>query len=455
MTPLHVVVLAAGQGTRMRSRLPKVLQPLGDRPLLTHVVETAAELEPSRIHVVYGHGAELVQQRVGYLAVNWVHQADRKGTGHAVQQAMPHIPDQALVLVLYGDVPLTRADTLKQLVEAAREAVALLTIELRDPTGYGRILRDANRRVTGIVEHKDASESQRALRECNTGLLCASARSLRGWLAQLKNNNVQGEYYLTDIVGKAVGEGVAVNAIPCMDEHEVAGVNDRAQLAELERVYQMRKAQDLMRRGLYLKDPARFDLRGSLEFGRDVTIDVDVVIEGDVKLGDDVTIGPFCWLKNCEIASGTHVLPHTVIDRARIGERCHVGPFARLRPDSVLGDHARVGNFVEMKKSTLGAGSKVNHLAYVGDTEVGMEVNIGAGVITCNYDGAKKHKTIIGDGAFIGSDVQLVAPVTIGAGATIGAGSTITKDAPDHKLTLSRAKQMTLESWQRPTKKQK
>ncbi len=449
---LHVVILAAGQGTRMRSKLPKVLQPLGSRPLLTHVAETALQFEPARVHVVYGHGGERVQERVGYLPVNWVEQAEQKGTGHAVQQAMPHIPDNAQVLVLYGDVPLTTLATMRALVQAAGAGVALLTIELQNPAGYGRILRDASGRITGIVEHKDANETQRALREVNTGLLCCPARALRGWLARLKNDNVQGEYYLTDIIALAVADSIPVTGVTTRDEHEVAGVNDRAQLAELERVYQRRQADALMKRGLMLKDPARFDLRGSLDFGRDVSIDVNVVIEGEVKLGDDVTIGPYCWLRDCEIGNSSHVHPHSVLDRAKLGEHCHVGPFARLRPGTELADYARIGNFVEVKKSTIGAGSKINHLAYVGDTQVGSEVNIGAGVITCNYDGASKHQTFIGDGAFIGSDVQLVAPVAVGAGATIGAGSTITKDAPPEKLTLSRAKQTTLDNWQRPQK---
>ncbi len=449
---LHVVILAAGQGTRMRSKLPKVLQPLGNRPLLTHVAETAFELDPSRVHVIYGHGGEHVQQRVGYLQVNWVEQAEQKGTGHAVQQAMPHIPDTAQVLVLYGDVPLTTAKTLKSLIRAAGAGVALLTIELDDPAGYGRILRDGSGRITGIIEQNDANDAQRAIREINTGLLSCPAKALRTWLTRLKSDNTQGEYYLTDIIALAVADGMPVTSVHTDDPFEVMGVNDRAQLAELERVYQRRQATTLMKRGLMLKDPARFDLRGALDFGRDCSIDVNVVIEGEVKLGDDVTIGPYCWLRDCEIGNGSHILPHSVLDRAKLGERCHVGPFARLRPGTELADHARIGNFVEVKKSTIGAGSKVNHLAYVGDTEVGSEVNIGAGVITCNYDGANKHQTFIGDGAFIGSDVQLVAPVRIGAGATIGAGSTITKDAPAEKLTLSRAKQTTLESWQRPQK---
>ncbi len=449
---LHVVILAAGQGTRMRSKLPKVLQPLGSRPLLTHVTETALELEPSRVHVIYGHGGEQVQQRLGYLQVNWVEQAEQKGTGHAVQQAMPNIPDTAQVLVLYGDVPLTTTKTLKSLVRSAGAGVALLTIELDNPSGYGRVLRDASGGITGIVEQNDASEAQRAIREVNTGLLCCPAKALRGWLARLKSDNTQGEYYLTDIIALAAAEGVAVTSVHTDDPFEVMGVNDRAQLAELERVYQGRQAKVLMQRGLMLKDPARFDLRGTLDFGRDVSIDVSVVMEGEVKLGDDVIIGPYCWLRDCEIGNGSHVLPHSVLDRAKLGERCHVGPFARLRPGTELADHARIGNFVEVKKSTIGAGSKVNHLAYVGDTEVGSEVNIGAGTITANYDGANKHHTAIGDGASIGSNTVLVAPVTVGAGATIGAGSVISKDAPAGELTIARAKQLTLSGWQRPQK---
>ncbi len=451
---LHIVVLAAGQGTRMRSKLPKVLQPLGDRPLLTHVVERAQSLSPQRIHVVYGHGAEQVQSALGYLDVNWVHQPERLGTGHAVDQAMGEIPDDAQVLVLYGDVPLIGEPTLKSLVDAAGEnALALLTITLPDPAGYGRVLRDDQNHVTGIVEDKDASADQRHIREVNTGLLCAPAGRLRAWLARLDNENVQGEYYLTDIVALAADEGTRVVAGQAGSPEEVQGINDKRDLAAAERILQRRNAELAMAAGVTLRDPARFDLRGKLSAGSDTVIDVNVVFEGDVHLGDDVHIGANCFLRNCSIGDGTHVLPNTVIEHARIGAHCQIGPFARLRPDTHLGDRCKIGNFVETKKVQVGDASKINHLSYVGDARLGADVNIGAGVITCNYDGANKHLTIIGDGAFIGSDCQLVAPVEIGAGATIGAGSTVTKDAPAQKLTVTRARQISVEGWRRPVKK--
>lgn len=454
--PLHIIVLAAGQGTRMRSALPKVLQPLGDRPLLTHVVETAQRLDPERIHVVYGHGAEQVQSALGYLDVNWVHQAEQLGTGHAVAQAIHDVPDGARVLVLYGDVPLIRAETLENLVEAAGgDSLALLTVVLDDPTGYGRIVRDDSNRVIGIVEHKDADGDQRHIREVNTGLLCGPAGRLRDWLVRLDNDNAQGEYYLTDIVALAAEDGVRVVAGQAGSAAEVQGINDKRELAAAERVLQRRQADELMAAGLTLRDPARFDLRGTLTAGPDCVIDVNAVIEGDVILGAGVHVGPNCVLKQCRIGDGTQVHAHTVIEHARVGDRCQIGPFARLRPDTELGERAKVGNFVETKNIKVGAGSKMPHLSYVGDAELGADVNVGAGVITCNYDGAAKHKTVIGDGAFIGSDCQLVAPVEVAAGATIGAGSTITKDAPAGKLTVSRARQVTVEGWQRPRKDRK
>ncbi len=437
----------------MRSRLPKVLQPLGDRPLLTHTVEAAFALEPDRVHVVYGHGGDVVQDRLGYLDVNWVEQAEQKGTGHAVQQAMPDIPDEAHVLVLYGDVPLISSKTLRKLVEeASGRAVSLLTMVLPKPDGYGRIVRDDSSAIVGIVEEKDASPGQKTIQEVNTGLLSSPANHLRQWLSSLKSDNAQGEYYLTDIVARAVHDDVPVVSVQAADIWEVAGVNDKRQLAELERIYQTRQADRLMQAGLTLKDPARFDLRGSLEFGKDVTIDVNVVMEGNVTLADGVSVGPNCVLRNCEVGEDSQVMENSVIENSKIGANCHVGPFARLRPDTVLGNKARVGNFVETKKTTLGEGSKVNHLSYVGDAEVGSNVNIGAGVITCNYDGANKHKTIIGDGVFVGSDVQLIAPVTIAAGATIGAGSTITKDVEAGDLAVSRSRQTSVADWKRPTK---
>ena len=450
---LHIVVLAAGKGKRMNSALPKVLQPLGDRPLLKHVVESAQALDPARIHVVYGHGAEQVQSALGYLDVDWDFQAQQLGTGHAVMQAIDAVPDDARVLVLYGDVPLIRPGTLSHLVEAAgTDNLALLTVLLDDPAGYGRIKRDDDNRVVGIVEDKDASADERHIREVNTGLMCAQARHLRDWLSRLTNDNTQGEYYLTDCIAMAAADGVPVVAGQAGSVAETQGINDKRDLACAERMLQRRQADTLMAAGLTLRDPERFDLRGTLHAGRDTRIDIDAVIEGEVVLGDNVHIGPYCVLRNCTIGDHTQVLSHTVIEHAEIGARCQIGPFARLRPDTRLADRAKIGNFVETKKITLGQGSKVNHLSYVGDAEIGANVNVGAGVITCNYDGAHKHLTTIGDDAFIGSDVQLVAPVAVAAGATIGAGSTITKDAPAQQLTLSLARQVSLPGWQRPTK---
>jgi bifunctional UDP-N-acetylglucosamine pyrophosphorylase/glucosamine-1-phosphate N-acetyltransferase len=451
---LHVIVLAAGQGTRMKSRLPKVLQPLGGRTLLAHVLDTAQSLSPAGIHVVHGHGAEEVRSRLASFDVRWVLQAEQLGTAHAVRQAIGGIPDPATVLVLYGDVPLVTLSTLRTLAAAAGSGeLGLLTVELADPRGYGRILRDSRGEVNAIIEEKDASESQRQLRETNTGLLACNAKSLRGWLERVGNDNAQGEYYLTDIVALAVQDGVRVRAVRAESAQEVMGINDKTQLAEAERALQLRQARRLMADGLTLKDPARFDLRGELSIGRDVTIDVNVVIEGRVTLADGVSIGPNCWLRDCEIGPGSEVLPNSVLDGVRLGAGCHVGPFARLRPGTELADGARVGNFVEVKQARVGAGSKINHLSYVGDAEIGRDVNVGAGVITCNYDGASKHRTVIGDGAFIGSDSQLVAPVEVGADATIGAGSTITRNAPPGKLTVSRVRQATLDGWKRPAKK--
>ena len=450
---LHIVVLAAGKGKRMRSALPKVLQPLGDRPLLKHVVEAAQTLDPQQIHVVYGHGAEQVQSALGYLEVNWVYQEQQLGTGHAVRQAIDDVPDDASVLVLYGDVPLVRAATLSHLVDAAgSDALALLTVVLDDPAGYGRIRRDDNNRVIGIVEDKDASGDERYIREVNTGLICAQARHLRDWLSRLTNENTQGEYYLTDCIAMAAGDGVQIVAGQAGSVEETQGINDKRDLATAERLLQRRQADALMDQGLTLRDPERFDLRGSLRVGRDCLVDVNAVIEGEVVLGEGVHIGPHCVLRNCTIGDHTQVLSHTVIEHANVGARCQIGPFARLRPDTELADRAKIGNFVETKKLRLGAGSKINHLSYVGDAVVGANVNIGAGVITCNYDGANKHVTTIGDDAFIGSDCQLVAPVTVERGATIGAGTTLTKTAPPDTLTLSRSKQFSIDGWKRPRK---
>lgn len=451
--PLHAVVLAAGQGTRMRSRLPKVLQPLGGQPLLTHVLDAATLLSPARMHVVYGHGGDAVRERFREADVCWVHQAEQLGTGHAVQQAMDGIPDDASVLVLYGDVPLVRVDTLERLCDAAAGGPAVLTVDVADPAGYGRIVRDAGGRMRGITEHKDATSEQRAIHEINTGLVACPAGLLRGWLAGLGCDNAQGEYYLTDIVALAVRDGIAVAAVSAASEEEVQGINDRIQLAAAERVLQRRRARALMREGVTLVDPARFDLRGRVTAGRDCLIDVNAVLEGEVRLGDGVVIGPHCVIRNTALGDGVRVEAHSVLDGAELGEGCTVGPFARLRPGTRLAAGARVGNFVEVKQSDVGEGSKINHLSYIGDARIGRDVNVGAGVITCNYDGASKHLTVIGDGVFVGSDCQLVAPVEIGPGATIGAGSTITRTAPEGQLSLSRARQVSVPGWRRPTKK--
>jgi bifunctional UDP-N-acetylglucosamine pyrophosphorylase/glucosamine-1-phosphate N-acetyltransferase len=453
-TPLHIIVLAAGQGTRMRSRLPKVLHGVGGKPMLGHVVDTARVLSADAIHVVHGHGAEEVRRRFEAGDVRWAHQKEQLGTAHAVLQAMPGVPDDATVLVLYGDVPLIRPETLQSAIDSAAKALVLVTAQVSEPRGYGRILRDRRKAVKGIVEENDASPAQKKIREINTGFVAAPARRLRGWLKKVGNRNAKGEYYLTDIVAMAARDRVRIATVSA-DEQEILGVNDRSQLAQIERIFQQRQAERLMREGLALRDPMRFDLRGELRFGRDAVIDVNVVIEGRVVLGEGVSIGAGCHIRDCEIGDGSEVLPHSVLEGAHIGSHCHVGPFARLRPGTVLANHARVGNFVETKNTRLGEHSKANHLAYVGDAEVGRDVNIGAGVITCNYDGANKHRTVIGDGAFIGSDTQLVAPVEVGAGATIGAGSTITRAAPADKLTVSRVKQQTIEGWKRPVKKSK
>jgi bifunctional UDP-N-acetylglucosamine pyrophosphorylase / glucosamine-1-phosphate N-acetyltransferase len=455
--PVSVIILAAGQGKRMKSDLPKVLQPVAGRPLLQHVIDSARELSVSDIHVVYGHGGETVRETLAAGDVTWALQAEQLGTGHAVQQAMPAVPDDHLVLILFGDVPLVQAATMQRLVEAAAggEALGVLSVRMQDPTGYGRIVRDRAGTVARIVEHQDANQKERAIDEVNTGLMAASARRMREWLAQLRNDNAQGEYYLTDVVVLAAKAGLRVNAILADSESEVLGVNDKVQLAEVEAVYRRRRATELMLQGVTLVDPARFDARGPVTVGRDVHIDVNVVFEGAVKLGDRVRIGPNVVIRDSEIGDDTVVFPSCVIDRASIGPNCNIGPFARFRPSSSLARGVHVGNFVEVKNSILGAGAKANHLTYLGDATVGEKVNVGAGTITCNYDGVNKWRTEIGAGAFIGSGAMLVAPVKIGAGATIGAGSTITKDAPDDKLTLERSKQLTLDGWKRPVKQPK
>ena len=450
---LTVVILAAGQGKRMRSDLPKVLQPLAGQPLLQHVVDTARRLAPSAIHVVYGHGGEQVQAALKHEALGWALQAEQKGTGHALAQAMPAIPDDHLVLVLYGDVPLVREQTLRELVRlAAAGPLALLTVQLDDPTGYGRILRDAYGQVRAIVEQKDATPEQLAVREGNTGVLALGAGALRAYLGQLRSDNAQGEYYLTDVIGMAVDDGLQVAPLVAQTESEVLGVNDKLQLAQLEGVFRRQCAEAAMRAGATLVDPARFDQRGELILGRDVFIDVNVVFEGRVTLGDRVRIGPHCVLRDVSIEADTQVFSHCVFDKAEIGPRCQIGPFARLRPGAKLAAEVHIGNYVEVKNSEIGFGSKANHLTYLGDATVGSKVNVGAGTITCNYDGANKSRTVIEDGAFIGSGAMLVAPVTIGAQATTGAGSTLTKNAPAGKLTLSRARQITIDGWQRPVK---
>ncbi len=451
---LSIVILAAGQGTRMRSDLPKVLHPLAGKSLLEHVVNTAQQLDAQDIHVVYGHGGEGVRTALSHLQVKWVLQAEQLGTGHAVAQAVPAIASDHTVLVLYGDVPLITADTLAPLIDQARHgALGLLTATLDDPRGYGRIVRNARNDVTRIVEQKDASEDERRINEVNTGMLAVNAACLQRWVAQLDNRNAQGEFYLTDIIALAVKEHVPVHTAQAASIDEILGVNDRVQLADLERRYQRREALRLMQSGVTLRDPARFDLRGTLSAGRDVVIDVNVIIEGTVSLGDRVRVGPNSVLRDIEIGADTEIFANCVLEQARIGARCRIGPFARIRPDTELANDVHIGNFVEIKKSQVGDGSKINHLSYVGDSSVGRRVNIGAGTITCNYDGANKHRTVIEDDVFIGSDTQLVAPITVSKGATLGAGTTLTRNAPADELTISRAKQVTVSGWKRPVKK--
>ncbi|TXT23290.1 MAG: bifunctional UDP-N-acetylglucosamine pyrophosphorylase / Glucosamine-1-phosphate N-acetyltransferase [Gallionellaceae bacterium] len=452
MDLLNIVVLAAGKGKRMHSDLPKVLHPLAGRPLLQHVLECAAALGPQQVCVVYGHGGEAVPQAMREHAAKFVLQEPQLGTGHAVQQALPHLADDSRTLVLYGDVPLIQRSTLHQMRQAAADGLVLLTIRLDNPTGYGRILRDVQGDVLGIVEEKDATAEQREIGEVNTGILLAPTKLLRQWLAKLRNNNVQGEYYLTDIVSMAVAQGIAVHTVQPAHEWEILGINSKVQLAALERTWQREQAQHLLEQGVTLADPARLEVRGALACGRDVTIDVGCVFEGEVHLGDGVRVGAYSVIRDARIASGTHIEPYSHIVQTEIGADCRIGPYARLRPGSKLGDGVHIGNFVEVKNSDIAAHSKANHLSYIGDSSVGSRVNVGAGTITCNYDGANKHRTIIEDDVFIGSDTQLVAPVTVRRGATIGAGSTITRDAPENTLTLSRAKQATVPGWQRPVK---
>ena len=450
---LTTVILAAGQGKRMNSDMPKVLQPLGGGNMLSHVLDTAAALEPKAINVVYGHGGEAVPKAFPELTVDWTLQAEQLGTGHALGQALPGIPEDHQILVLFGDVPLVTVVSLRALLgEVPTGGIALLTVFLEKPCGYGRILRDDEGAVTAIVEDKDATPAQRAINEINTGMMVAQASSLRRWVEVLNDDNHQGEFYLTDVIAMAVGEGVPVVGVSVADPDEVLGVNDRVQLAAAERVLQRRYAQDVMARGATLADPGRFDLRGALTIGRDVFIDVGVVFSGDVVLGDRVQIGPNAIISDTSLGDDCRVHEHCVIDGVVAGAHCEIGPFARLRPGTEFKERVKVGNFVEVKASSVAPGSKMNHLSYVGDTRVGQDVNIGAGTITCNYDGAAKHRTQIGDRVFVGSGAMLVAPLEIGAGATIAAGSTITKNVPGEALAVERNRQATVKGWKRPTK---
>ncbi|HRF13437.1 MAG: bifunctional UDP-N-acetylglucosamine diphosphorylase/glucosamine-1-phosphate N-acetyltransferase GlmU [Candidatus Accumulibacter phosphatis] len=450
---MNIVILAAGQGKRMHSNLPKVLHPLAGKALLAHVLDTARSLVPQRLCVVYGHGGEAVRTTIDAPDLLWVLQEPQLGTGHAVMQVLPHLDAAGTTLVLYGDVPLLQAGTLKQLVHAARDALAILTVELADPDGYGRIVRNAAGEVVRIVEQNDASAAERAIREVNTGIVALPTAHLSDWLGRLSNDNAQQEYYLTDIVGMAVAAGVPIRTTQAQSESEVLGVNSKGQLARLERVAQLRTAERLMEQGVRLADPARIDVRGELLCGRDVFIDVNCVFEGRVVLEEAVEVGPACVLKNARIGAGSRLAAFSHIEDAMVGPDGVIGPFARLRPGTELAAGVHVGNFVEIKNSKFAALSKANHLAYVGDAVVGSRVNIGAGTITCNYDGANKFKTIIEDDAFIGSDTQLVAPVTVGRGATLGAGTTLTKDAPPDTLTIARARQISIPGWKRPQKK--
>jgi bifunctional UDP-N-acetylglucosamine pyrophosphorylase / glucosamine-1-phosphate N-acetyltransferase len=450
--PLHVIILAAGEGKRMQSALPKVLQQIAGRSMLAHVIGTARELGAAAVHVVYGHGGAQVREAFAAdTGLTWAEQAQQHGTGHAVQQAMPAVPDSARVLVLYGDVPLLTAHSLAPMVEVGRP-LAVLTADLDDPAGYGRVVVDAAGQVAAIVEQKDANPEQRQIRTINTGIIAADADALRGWLRDLRNDNAQQEYYLTDVFALAAAEGRPAAALPCADPLDAAGANDPWQLAQLERHYQRRAARELCLQGVRFADPARFDLRGTVRVGRDVELDVDVILEGHVELGDGVRIGPFTRVRNAKLAAGTVVHAHSDLDGVVAGPGCSIGPYARLRPGTELAEGVHVGNFVETKKTRLGKGSKANHLSYLGDAAIGASVNVGAGTITCNYDGVNKSLTEIGDGAFIGSNSSLVAPVRIGAGATIAAGTVVTRDAPADKLTIARAQQQVIEGWQRPKK---
>lgn len=452
---LNIVILAAGKGTRMHSQKPKVLHELAGQPMLQHVINCSKQLNPGKIVVVYGYGGEAVPQAFAHEQITWVKQAEQLGTGHAVQQALPHLDHDANTLILLGDVPLITAESCEKLVDQAQSGFALLTVNKADATGYGRIVRDADNAIKAIVEHKDANAQQRSINEVNTGIMAIANTHLTSWLQHLGNNNSQQEYYLTDIVAMAVRDGVPVGATIMQDESQVAGVNSKQDLAGLERVYQLRYATRLMQSGVTLLDPFRIDVRGELEVGCDVEIDVGCIFEGKVTLGDGVKVGAYCVIREASIDAGTMIAPYSHMDNVKIASDCVIGPYARLRPGTALERNVHVGNFVEIKNSQVDVGSKINHLSYVGDTTMGKAVNVGAGTITCNYDGANKHRTIIGDNVFIGSDSQLVAPVSIGDGATIGAGSTITRDAPAGQLTLSRGRQTSIAAWRRPVKVKK
>ncbi len=453
MSPLHVVILAAGQGSRMKSALPKVLHPIAGRPMLHHVIATAKQLGAEKIHTVIGHGAEKVRETTDEASVNWVTQSEQLGTGHAVAQALPDLPDDARVLVLYGDVPLTRHETLDGLVGTLDDnTLGLLTVTMDNPQGYGRIVRNADGKVQSIVEQKDASAEQQQIREVNTGILAVSAKHLKNWLPTLSNSNAQGEYYLTDIIAMAVDQGLGVSVSQPENPFEVQVVNNRLQLAELERWFQRQQADRLMTEGATLADPARLDVRGELTIGNDLWIDVNVVFEGKVNLGSNVSIGPGCVIKDTTIADGAEIKANSVIEGAVIGAHAQIGPFARIRPGTELAANTKVGNFVETKKAIVGEGSKINHLSYVGDASLGRNVNVGAGTITCNYDGVNKYQTVLGDGVFVGSNTALVAPVTVAAEATIGAGSTITRDVADHELAVARGRQRNISGWEKPKK---
>ena len=451
--PLEIVVLAAGQGKRMRSQLAKVLHPLAGRPLLAHVLAAAQALAPRKIVVVHGHGADEVRDVFKEAPVQWVLQAEQLGTGHAVQQAMPQLSQDADILILYGDVPLVRPQTLKKLVAAGRDGIAVMTAELPEPSGYGRIVRDPSGNVARIVEHKDATPEVLAVREINAGFMALPARRLAGWLGKLSNRNAQKEYYLTDVVSAAVAEGLPVRPIQVQDPWEAAGVNSKSELAQLERQFQKIQATRLLDAAVTLADPARVDVRGELTCGLDVSIDVNCVFEGKVALADGVRVGPNCVLRNVSVGPGSEILAFSHLEDSEVGARCRLGPYARLRPGTSLEEDVHVGNFVEVKASRIGKGSKANHLSYIGDSDIGASVNVGAGTITCNYDGVSKHRTIIEDDCFIGSDATLVAPLRIARGSYIGAGSTINKDTPAGQLTLARARQVSVPAWKPPKKK--